>query len=307
MAKKYSRFLLGLFVTFGLLLGLVLVIWLGAARYFEKGDLYSAYFDESVQGLQADSSVKYRGVEVGRVVSIGVAPDHRLVEVIMKLRLKLEEKEKIVAQLKTAGITGIVFIELDRLEGGEKVTGRALTFEPPYPVIVTRPSDIKQIMQGVAEIYNKIRAVDFEGVTEEFKQAARGINAFFGNEKLARTIEHLENTTRSLDETMKKIDAIMAQGKVNDILEETDKTLAEAKSLIKTVQREIEALNIAQKGAKADRILENFDREGRRLGVQMETLIKSLEQTTKQMRLLLERMEDSPSFLLFGTPTEKER
>jgi len=73
MGKKYSRFLIGLFVTLGIILGLVIVVWLGAARYFEKGEMYSAYFDESVQGLQIDSSVKYRGVDVGRVVAINVA------------------------------------------------------------------------------------------------------------------------------------------------------------------------------------------------------------------------------------------
>lgn len=306
MVKRHSRFLLGLFVTFGLLLGLALIIWLGAARYFEKGDLYAAYFDESVQGLQADSSVKYRGVEVGRVISISVAPDHRLVEVIMKLRLKMEEKEKIVAQLKTAGITGIVFIELDRLEGGEKVKGPVLTFEPPYPVIATKPSDIKQIMQGVAEIYNKIKTIDFEGLTDEFKQAAGGINAFFRNERIARTITHLENVSRHLEETAKRIDSFMAQGKADRILDEVSQTLAETRLLISSMQREINALNLAQKGEKTDRLLENLDHQGRRLGIRMEGLMRSLEQTTVQMRFLLERLENNPSDLLFGAPLEKE-
>lgn len=306
MTRRYSRFLLGLFVTFGLLLGIVLIIWLGAARYFEKGELFAAYFDESVQGLQVDSSVKYRGVEVGRVISIGVAPDHKLVEVVMKLRLKVEDKEKIAAQLKTAGITGIVFIELDRLEGGEKVTGRSLTFAPPYPVIVTRPSDIKQIMQGVAEIYNKIKAVDFEGLTEEFKQAAQGINAFFRNEKLTRAIAHLENTSHNLEETTKKIDTLMAQGKANRLLDEATNTLAEAKELIQQMQRELKALNLAQKGEKADRMVENLDRQGRRLGAQMEGLLRALEQTSNQMRFLLERLEDNPSDIIFGQPMGKE-
>ncbi|MCX7981644.1 MAG: MlaD family protein [Syntrophales bacterium] len=306
MTKRYSRFLLGLFVTFGLLLGLVLVIWLGAARYFEKGDLYASYFDESVQGLQVDSSVKYRGVEVGRVVSISVAPDHRLVEVIMKLRFKMEEKEKIVAQLKTAGITGIVFIELDRLEGGENVTGRNLTFDPPYPVIVTRPSDIKQIMQGVAEIYNKIKAIDFEGLTEEFKHAAAGINSFFRNEKLAQTIDHLESATRNIEEMAKKIESFISLGKTNRLLDEASQTLAEVRVLIDSLQKEINTLRLAEKGEKADKLMENLDQQGRRLGTQAERLLRSLEQTSYQMRLLLERLENNPADLLFGQPIERE-
>ena len=58
---------LGRFVTLGIVIIVVAIIWVGATKYFEKGDRYVAYFDESVQGLQKDSIVKYRGVDVGRV------------------------------------------------------------------------------------------------------------------------------------------------------------------------------------------------------------------------------------------------
>jgi len=66
MPRKTSKFMVGLFVTVGVFIGLVAIIWLGASNYFEKGLMYVTYFDESVQGLQADSAVKYRGVEVSR-------------------------------------------------------------------------------------------------------------------------------------------------------------------------------------------------------------------------------------------------
>src|SRR3972149_6210708 len=119
MARKTSKFMIGLFVTIGILIGMVAVVWLGASKYFEKGATYVTYFDESVQGLQLDSAVKYRGVEVGRVEKIRVAPDNRLIEIIMKIDLKGELERDDVAQLKAAGITGIVFVELSRKDPGE--------------------------------------------------------------------------------------------------------------------------------------------------------------------------------------------
>src|SRR4030042_4893928 len=116
MARRTSKFMIGLFVTIGILIGMVAVVWLGASKYFEKGATYVTYFDEAVQGLQLDSAVKYRGVEAGRVEKIRVAPDNRLIEVVMKINLRGKLEHEYVAQLKAAGITGIVFVELDGKE-----------------------------------------------------------------------------------------------------------------------------------------------------------------------------------------------
>lgn len=120
MASIKTKLTVGLFIAIGLAITIVAIIWLGMSKYLEKGQYYAAYFDESVQGLDKDSPVKYRGVPVGRVESVSVAPDGTLVQVIMKIETKLGpeiEKESIgdiVAQLKSIGITGIMFLELDR-------------------------------------------------------------------------------------------------------------------------------------------------------------------------------------------------
>ena len=130
MAQRRSYFLVGLFVIVGVLLGVAAVIWLGASKYFQKGSMYVTYFDESVLGLQVDSIVKYRGVDVGSVRQIGVAPDRRLVEVVMKIDVQNFSVGGVVAKLTLAGITGIVYVELDR----KKQDQLALTpkgFEPP--------------------------------------------------------------------------------------------------------------------------------------------------------------------------------
>jgi phospholipid/cholesterol/gamma-HCH transport system substrate-binding protein len=65
ISSKTSKFLIGLFVIGGTLIGVGAVVWIGASKYFQKGATYVTFFDESVQGLQVDSSVKYRGVDVG--------------------------------------------------------------------------------------------------------------------------------------------------------------------------------------------------------------------------------------------------
>src|SRR5664280_2745561 len=106
MSNKSSKFLIGLFVITGVMMCVFIIIWVGAADLFMKGSNYVTYFDESVQGLQADSAVKYRGVEIGKVQSIKVAPDYRLIEVVMKISLEGDLQNQTVAALTSAGITG---------------------------------------------------------------------------------------------------------------------------------------------------------------------------------------------------------
>ena len=155
MSGRSSKFLIGLFVIAGLLIGAVIIIWVSAADLFMKGSTYVSYFDESVQGLQTDSAVKYRGVEIGKVESIKVAPDYRLIEVVMKINLSDDLQKHTYAQLKTAGITGIVFIELDRLQAGEKLDPPKFKFTAPYPVIPSRRSEISRFLADTDKIMQK--------------------------------------------------------------------------------------------------------------------------------------------------------
>ena len=60
---------------------LTTVAVLGARSLQKEVGRYVSYFDESVQGLDVGSPVKFRGVTIGTVGGIDVAPDHRHVEV----------------------------------------------------------------------------------------------------------------------------------------------------------------------------------------------------------------------------------
>ena len=102
MSKKKPLFTVGLFVVIGFMIGAGAIIWIGASKYFKKGDTFLTYFDESVQGLQIDSRVKYQGVDVGWVTKIDLAPDNRLVEVTMKININPDMANNIVAKLEIA-------------------------------------------------------------------------------------------------------------------------------------------------------------------------------------------------------------
>ena len=147
MASKKTTFAVGLFVAGGITISMLSIILLGMSRFMEKGSYYVTYFNESVQGLAIDSPVKYQGVPIGRVERIRVAPDSQLIQVVMKIEETGRGLENnIVAQLKAVGITGSMFVELDRKKSDDPDLSPSLSFPSEYPIVPSKPSEITKIM-----------------------------------------------------------------------------------------------------------------------------------------------------------------
>lgn len=301
MAGKTSKFMVGLFVTLGIVIIVVAIIWVGATKYFEKGNRYVTYFDESVQGLQQDSIVKYRGVDVGRVERIGVAPDNRLIAVVMKINLREDLPHTAIAQLKVAGITGMVFVELDRQKKGEAEQSPKLSFPSEYPVIPSRPGEIAKIMSGVNSVVDKFNQVDTQGVFNQFKSTAAQIEIFFKGKDMEVILANVKALTANLKNTSERIDKMIAAGKLEDIVTDTRaallearKALVETKTLMVTVQEEVRALNLREAMSKTQAIAK-----------EVKATSENLRQASETLDSFVGRINERPSDLLFGKPPQK--
>src|SRR5215471_13762638 len=71
MSARANFFKIGLFVIGATVALVILLVLLGAGKLFQSKIVMETYFNESVQGLEVGSKVKYRGVIVGEVKSIG--------------------------------------------------------------------------------------------------------------------------------------------------------------------------------------------------------------------------------------------
>src|SRR4051794_38382929 len=85
MAAPSNHYKLGLFVLLALGAAIVAAILFGSASLKRETIRYHTYFNESVQGLDRGSPVKFRGVTIGHVADIAIAPDHRMVDVASEL------------------------------------------------------------------------------------------------------------------------------------------------------------------------------------------------------------------------------
>jgi phospholipid/cholesterol/gamma-HCH transport system substrate-binding protein len=300
MASRRSKFLIGLFVISGLLIGAIIIIWAGASDFFMKGSLYVTYFDESVQGLQNDSAVKYRGVEIGKVESIRVAPDFKLIEVNMKINLTGDLQKHIFAQLRTAGITGIIFIELDRIQPGTAVDFRTVDFKTSYPIIPSRHSDMSRFFADTNRIMENLKEIDFRGISDQLKGTTKAIETFLAGGRMNNIIANLESMSSNLDKSVARINKTIAGGKIEAILKDTSSMLADARDLINRAKEEIETMKLAKQAARSGEILETIDNRSKSITLELQDTSENLRVTSEYLQKLAESLNNNPSELIFS-------
>ncbi len=289
MARKTSKFFVGLFVVIGTGIAALAIIWIGATKYFEKGKLYATYFNESVQGLEKDSEGKFRGVKVGRVDQIRIAPDNKLIAVVMNIYMKDDPAKNLVAQLQLTGITGIMFINLDIRRPDEPDLSPKIDFASEYPIVPSRPSEIQRMISNLEAIVNKLKEIDTQGISEQLKTTVAAIEKFVTSKEMEKIVANLEGTTANLNKVSGDVNKLLAEGHVDQVLVEARNALVGARDLFASLREELKAVKLPEISGKTRRIL-----------AEVETTSEKLQTTTESLEQLAERLQNRPSDLLFG-------
>ena len=294
MARQKTNLIIGLFVILGVLMGVVAIIWVGATSYFQKGATYVSYFDESVQGLQLNSAVKFRGVDVGLVESIRVAPDNRNIGVVMKINMRDDLQKNTMAQLKSAGITGIMFVELDLRKPEEPDLSPKIDFPSEYPIIPSRPSELQRLVAGVNDIVQKFNQVDAKGISDQLIATTKSLEELIKGKEITSILARVDAAAGNLDRLTARADKILGEAGL-------DKTLAEARETIKGAQATLATINDQVLGMQLPATLGKT----REIGRELQATSQNLRQSSETLEMLLQRIYDRPSDLLFGKPPKK--
>lgn len=193
------------------LLTLLTVFAIGLAAFVlairrHPADVYHTYFDESVQGLDKGAMVKFRGVRIGKVTNMGVAPDHRMIDVELAIdqgAINLQRwGTKLRTQIVSYGITGVKLIDLD-LETPETPPPPTLTFIPPKNYLPSRPSLLDSLSQRLDMISARLQVLVERAITTV--DSAKG---FVGD--ASRTAKDISSLSHRIDGTMAKLDQLLA-------------------------------------------------------------------------------------------------
>jgi ABC-type transporter Mla subunit MlaD len=296
MTTATNHWKLGLFVVAAILAMLGTLFWAGARRFHREAFKAVSYFDESVQGLDVGSPVKFRGVTVGTVADITIAPDHRLVQVTSDIYLdalirlgllqsapKLGEQfidPHLRVQLVAAGITGVRFLQTDFFDE-TRYPPPTLPFPPPWNYVPSTPSTLKNLEEAAVEILNRFPAVE-SGVID--------------------AAADLRKTLASVGQLSGKLSA--DDGSFNTLLVQ----LRSAAGRVQT------ALDDAKLGATTESFRETAGSVGRAVTDvsdvrhELREALVALRETLESIRALADAVERDPSVLVRGARADqKER
>ncbi|MBU1274878.1 MAG: MCE family protein [Proteobacteria bacterium] len=309
MSTHASNFKVGLFVLLGLALGVGAIAWLGASQYLKGAEKYVTFFNESVQGLQNDSTVRYRGVDVGRVKAIRVAPDSRLIEVIMEIQFEGDLSKELVAQLSTAGITGITFIELDRKKPGEKDLSPKIDFVAEYPIIPSRPSELQRIVSTLDNVMQQVQTINFKQMGQRLEKTLESVEKLFTDQRLQVTMERIADASVKVDELARRIDRALDEKSMKTLVADSKKvldgakaTVASAKGMVDQLSADIKEMELGATGKRAGRLFEGLEQRSYQLALEAQLTMQNLREASENLKELLQNLERDPSNLIFSRP-----
>jgi phospholipid/cholesterol/gamma-HCH transport system substrate-binding protein len=178
METDKHYFFEGLFIIVFAASAAIFAVWLGSTGHHDDV-LYRIRFPDSVSGLTAGDTVKFRGVDVGTVKSLEIDPDNsRLVRVDVRLRKDTPVKSDTRASLTLKGMTGVVYIELN---GGDPAAKTLLadTPENQVPEIPSERTGLNAMLDDLPMLVKKFSAIEDQvkkvvtsvgGLTEKVKE-----------------------------------------------------------------------------------------------------------------------------------------
>lgn len=307
MATEVRKFQVGVFVIAATIVGVGGAIWLGASRFFEQNLRLVTYFSESVQGLEPGAAVKYRGVPSGRVEAIRIAPDGELVEVVMAMDVKIaeavKEDETLRAQLQLTGITGLRYVEIDRHAGEVLAPPPTITFNPPYQVIPSAPSSITAIQDALADVYNRVMQIDFQGIAGDVRSTLQAADVVLRDPRIDETLTNFKTTSESASRLSQNLERMTKGIALGPVVKNFDQATAEAGALLSDLRSGATGTELREALGQINRLALS----AQQFVVGLQRTAERLDQTVGNLNQLTEDVRQQPSRLLFSQPPAPRR
>lgn len=222
---------IGAFVLLGAVLALALCVVLGAGAFGRKAILMETFVEGTVQGVGAGSPVKYRGIPIGTVRSVGFAwavyhdrvPDteegrraSRYARIVFAIEdellanadfagdeLRRQVENGMRVSIKSQGITGVMYLDLDYAKDPPEPL--PVPWETEHMLVPSVPSFSETMTDALENVAREIGKLG--EVADDTRALLSEINAMVedGRMPLLGTLSNAEKSSRMLVETLDRI------------------------------------------------------------------------------------------------------
>jgi phospholipid/cholesterol/gamma-HCH transport system substrate-binding protein len=326
--ENISYFKIGLFVICAIVIGVIGVVVLGGAKFFQKKNIIETYIDESVQGLDIGSPVKFRGVPVGNVEEItltGVEYGTRRGYVVVRAGISrnvfqfsladpanpafiAEVQRGLRVRLAPQGLTGQAYLEADYLNP-KLNPPLEIDWRPKYPYVPSARSRITQLSDAVERILRNVEQLDIQRLIGSMESSLKTIDKLASGanlDKISTQAVALLTEVRETNLQLKQVvggsdlkdavkDAAVAAGTARQILERADKPLSQ---LIADLPKASESINrVAQRLDAVTANLPETNAQFRQTLQQLNRLIsgqqRDIEKTVENLRSMSESLKEA--------------
>lgn len=244
MSRKTNPFRLGLFIIIGTLLLVCVLAILGAGKIFEHSIKLETYLNESVNGLEVGSPIKFRGVKIGSVSQIGFVTDHyvtmdqsalRYVYVLGDLNHKMFKTKELTEIMRyldkevgrglrarpvSLGLTGQLFLEIDYVDPAKNHPLK-ITWKPKNLYVPSAPSMLSRVEGAVASISETLEDINKANIAdaiEDVRAVAKSMDSFLQNSDTGEISKKLTGTLSEAEKFMARINQLLAAPEVDNLM-----------------------------------------------------------------------------------------
>jgi phospholipid/cholesterol/gamma-HCH transport system substrate-binding protein len=280
MENRAHALVAGIFVIFLSITVTLVAVWFSGNNI--QRNSYLVVTKESVSGLNPQSAVHYRGVNIGKVEHIEFDPDNPqqiLIQISVDENVRLQNT--IYAQLGYQGVTGLAYIQLN----DDGVGNEQLPSDAQIPMRRSLLDEVTGSGQDLLTNVNKL-VLKMHQLLDDQNQT-----------HVSQILLNIEKATRNFDGVT---------GRLQPVLESFTELTAESATLVKRLDQLLGEVNItAAKINQKEGIFDSLSHSSQELATTIPELRKvsnSIARNSNNLDKVLHQLEENPQSLLFGRP-----
>ena len=340
--QTWSYFKIGVFVISAIIIGIIGIVALGVGTIFQKQVVVETYIDESVQGLDIGSPVKFRGVQIGKVEQItltnveyqtrrryvlvraGLTPSMFQRVDVAGPRFDSEIERGLRVRLAAQGLTGVAYLEADYLDPA-RYPPLAIDWQPAHPYIPSAQSTITRLTESIDRILRNVENVDIQRLTETMEKSLSTISQFTAGVDFDKIGPQINAILTEIRDTNRELKTLITGPQVESVLADASAAAATARQIFSQAEKPLNQIladlpetsekikNLANKmdAASADlpetaghlrEALRGLERFIATQQDDLDTTVRNLRAITENVKEITDNAKSYPGQILFGAP-----